>query len=88
MISVTGDYLTGTIDMDEIVLATRWGDEKIPVSELESITYSRESRFLEADPDSNGRWVLTQPAQSIPTSRAPIRFPANPSYPVLPNSSF
>lgn len=88
VISVAGDYLTGSIDLNEIVLATRWGDEKIPVSKLESITYHRESRFLEGAPEAGKRWILSQPAQPLPTSRAPVRFPTNPAYRGLPNSSF
>jgi len=60
VISVTGDYLTGTIDFENIVLATRWGDERIPVSKLESVTYQRDSRFVEGQKEAGGRWILTQ----------------------------
>lgn len=88
VISITGDYLTGTIDFDNIVLATRWGDEKIPVSELESVTNHRDARFLGDTVQAGGRWVLTQPAQPLPLRQAPTRFPANPQYRGLPNPSF
>jgi hypothetical protein len=88
VISATGDYLTGKIDLSEIELATRWGDEKIPVSKLESITYHRGSRFLEGDPKAGKKWVLTRPVQPLPPSRPPVRFPGNPIDQGLPNSSF
>ena len=88
IISVTGDYLTGKIDFDDIVLATRWGDEKIPVSKLESVTYNRDSRFLESPKEASKRWILTQPAQSLAPRGAPVRFPGNPGFPGLPNSNF
>lgn len=88
VISVTGDYLTGTIDFDDIVLATRWGDERIPISKLESVTYHRDSRFLEGAKETGGRWVLTQPAQSLAPRPTAIRFPGNPVYRGLPNSNF
>ncbi len=88
VISVTGDYLTGSIDLNQIVLATRWGDETIPVSKLESITYDRESRFLDGDSKAGRQWILSQPAKPSTPRRAPTRFPANPAYRGLSNSSF
>lgn len=88
VISVTGDYLTGEIDFDDIVLATRWGDERIPVSKMESVTYHRDSRFLESPKEAGGRWILTQPAQSLAPRSAPVRFPGNPALRGLPNSNF
>lgn len=88
VISVTGDYLSGTIDFDNIVLATRWGDERIPVSKMESVTYHRDSRFLESPKEAGGRWILTQPAQSLVPRNAPVRFPGNPTLRGLPNSNF
>jgi len=88
VISLTGDYLTGTIDFDEIVLATRWGDQKIPVGELESITNHRDARFLEDKTKADGRLMITQPAQPRLIRQAPTQFPGNPPYLGLPNSSF
>jgi hypothetical protein len=88
VISVTGDYLTGTIDFADIVLATRWGDERIPISKMESVTYHRDARFLESPKEAGGRWILTQPAQSLVPRNAPVRFPGNPTLRGLPNSNF
>ena len=83
IVSVTGDYFTGKIEQKEIVLATRWGDERIPVTKLESITYDRDIKFLEGDPKAGNRWVLTKPAaaaqpnRGLPNAR-PIAQPAQP----------
>ena len=88
VISATGDYLTGTIDFENIVLATRWGDERIPVSKLESVTYQRDSLFVEGQKEAGGRWILTQPAQSIAPLSAPVRFPGNPPPGGLRNFNF
>jgi len=88
VISLTGDYLTGTINFDEIVFATRWGDQKIPVSELQSVTNHRDARFLEDKTKADGRLMITQPAQPLPIHQALPRFPVNPSYPGLPIPSF
>ena len=88
VISVTGDYLTGTIKFDDIVLATRWGDEKIPVSKLESVTYHRDSRFLEGAKETGERWILTQPARTLNPRPAPVHFPNHSTFDRLPSSNF
>lgn len=66
VISATGDYLTATIDLDKITLATRWGEEEIAISDLESISWHRDSKFTEitneAAPSPTGsgpRWLLS-----------------------------
>jgi hypothetical protein len=52
---ISGETLSGYPSFDEIQMKCAWGKQKILLSEIESITLNRQSRFT-LDPYHNGRW--------------------------------
>ena len=52
-----GDFFSGEIDFDSVTLKSRWGNQTLKVSELESLTLNREHIFLR-DAIEAKRWQL------------------------------